>query len=519
MKRYLTLLTLSVVAIAVGFTSCKKDGPVEPADVAVTGVSFNTTMLILEINESITVKATVAPEDATNKDIEWSIKDPAIATVENGVVKGVAVGETTLTATTADGGFTATIPVKVVTEKVAVTGIKWTSTPSKTVKEGKSVFLFVDISPTNATDMGTIWESSNPEVLSVGEIKAVGNMIGATIWGVAPGKATISVTTNDGGFEVSCEITVLQIIKVTEIDITPKKAEIEVGKTKKFTATILPSDAENKAIEWSSSNTAVATVDANGLVTGVAGGEATITATAKDGSGVKGIATITVIVPPTSVTFDGKTDQEIYTWWGKEVDLKAKVEPSGASLKSLKWIWNDVNSDSNPDGLKYNVTDDKATLTYTWPSQTSKLKGVNVRAIYGDGKTVYAEADVYFQTFAWLLKYSGDTINYDGLRPLNDDYDFKYNWDSGTSNKLAFIAYYRSSTGSTNALPLYYKEYYIPTSEYTLTSSDPSKVKVTKSADGESWEIERLNTTDLVAVTLTYKCGDHTDTYTLNLIP
>lgn len=521
MKRYLTLLTLSVVAIAIGFTSCKKDGTVEPADVAVTGVSFNTTMLILEINESITVKATVAPEDATNKDIEWSIKDTAIATVENGVVKGVAVGETTLTATTADGGFTATIPVKVVAEKVAVTGIKWTSTPSKKVKEGRSVFLFVDISPTNATDMGTIWESSNPEVLSVGEIKAAGNMIGATIWGVAPGKATISVTTNDGGFEVSCEITVDPVIKVTEIDITPQKAEIEVGKTKQFTATILPSDAENKAIEWSSSNTAVATVDANGLVTGVAGGEATITATAKDGSGAKGIATITVIVHPTSVTFDGKTSLEIYSWWGKEVDLKAKVTPEGASLKELTWIWNDPNSSKNPDGVKYNVTDDKATLTYTWPSQTSKLKGVQVRAFYGDGNTVYVEADVYFQTFAWLLSYSGNAIDYDGLYPLSEGFNYKCNWDNKGTNKLAFIAYYRAGggSGSENALPLYHKEYYIPTSEYTLTSSDPSKVKVTKSADGESWEIERLNTTDLVAVTLTYKCGDHTDTYTLNLIP
>ena len=135
------------------------------------------------------------------------------------------------------------------------------------------------------------------------------------------------------------------------------------------------------------------------------------------------------------------------------------------------------------------------------------------------GNTVYAEADVNFQTFAWLLKYSEDAINYDGLYPLSEGFDYKWNWEGKQPNKLAFIAYYRSSTGSENAMPSYYKEYYIPTSEYTLTSSDPSKVKVTKSADGESWEIERLNTTDLAAVTLTYKCGDHTQTYTINLIP
>ena len=221
---------------------------------------------------------------------------------------------------------------------------------------------------------------------------------------------------------------------------------------------------------------------------------------------------------PTSITFDGKTDQEIYTWWGKEVDLKAKVTPDGVSLKTLTWQWSDPNSSSNPDGLKYNLTDDKATLTYTWPSQTSKLRGVDVRAFYGNGTTVYAKANVYFQTFAWLLSYSGNAINYDGLYPFSEDFDYKWNWENKGSNKLAFIAYYRSD-GSENAMPLYYKEYYIPTSEYTLTSSDPSKIKVTKSADGESWDLERVNNTDLAAVTLTYKCGSHTQTYTLNLIP
>lgn len=206
MKNY---LLLALAAVALCFTACKKDNP-EPKPVAVTGVSLDKTMVALEIDESATVKAIIAPENATNKAVEWSVADTAVATVANGVVTGVAVGETTLTATTADGGHTATIPVKVVTEKVPVTGIKWFNEPHKKVKEGVSAFYFVEISPANATDMGTIWKSSNPEVLSVGEIKAVDNMIGATIRGVAPGKATITATTNDGGFEVSCDVTVLE---------------------------------------------------------------------------------------------------------------------------------------------------------------------------------------------------------------------------------------------------------------------------------------------------------------------
>ena len=428
--KYLTImknyLLLALAAVALCFTACKKDNP-EPKPVAVTGISLDKTMVGLEIGESATVQAVITPSNATNKAVEWSIADTAVATVSNGVVTGVAVGETTLTATTADGGFTATIPVKVVAGKVS------------------------------------------------------------------------------------------------SITIGAQATKIGIGEVTYLNANLQPEHPDEDGIEWSSSNPGIATVEDSSVkhgakVTGVAAGKATITATAKDGSGVKGSIEIEVVAIPTSITFDGKTDQEIYTWWGKEVDLKAKVTPDGASLKTLTWQWLDPNSSSNPDGLKYNVTDDKATLTYTWPSQTSKLRGVNVRAFYGDGNTVYAEADVYFQTFAWLLRYSGNAINYEGLYPFGEDFDYKYNWDNKESNKLAFIAYYRSS-GNENARPQYYKEYYIPTSEYTLTSSDPSKVKVTKSADGESWEIERLNTTDLAAVTLTYKCGEHTQTYTINLIP
>ena len=519
MKNY---LLLALAAVALCFTACKKDNP-EPTPVAVTGISLDKTMVGLEIGESATVQAVITPSNATNKAVEWSVANTSVATVANGVVTAVAAGETTLTATTADGGFTATIPVKVVTEKVALTGISFAgflSGGNPTLKEGKFGYTFVMFTPENATNKNLTFTCDKPELVSIQEDASYldNGFMAYTITAIKAGEVEFTAVSEDGGFTLTKTMTILPIVKVTEIKIGPENATIEVGETKQFAAAISPSDADNKEVEWSSSDTSVATVDANGLVTGVAKGEATITAIAKDGSGVKGSATITVIVPPTSVTFDGKTDIEIYTWWGKEVDLKAKVTPEGVSLKELTWRWNDPNSSSNPDGLKYNVTDDKATLTYTWPSLTSRLRGVDVRAFYGDENTVFAKANVYFQTFAWLLKYSEDAINYQGLYALTQDFDYKWNWENNQSNKLAFIAYYRSS-GSENALPKYYKEYYIPTSEYTLISSDSSKIKVTKSADGESWDLERLNTTDLVAVTLTYKCGEHTQTYTINLIP
>ena len=64
-----------------------------------------------------------------------------------------------------------------------------------------------------------------------------------------------------------------------------------------------------------------------------------------------------------------------------------------------------------------------------------------------------------------------------------------------------------------------FKEYQIPASQYTLTSSDESMLKITKLTTGEGYRLERLVWDELVAVTLSYKCGEHTQTYTINLIP
>ena len=340
MRNYLLLV---LAAVALCFTACKKntDDPTPSSPVAVTGVSLDKTMVALEIDESTTVTATVAPENATNKNVEWSVANTTIATIENGVVTGVAAGETTLTVTTVDGGHTATIPVKVVTEKIPVTGIVWQKTFGN-VKEGEFVFFTAMISPDNATDTGTTWVSDNPEVATIGEITTTDNFVLAYIWGVAPGKATISVTTNDGGFKRYCPITVDPIVKVSEINLWPTSAEIEVGQTQQLAAAVLPSDAENKKIEWSSSDTSVATVNTNGLVTGVAKGEVTITATAKDGSGVTGSATIKVVgKKPTSITFNGETLYDFDSWQGKVInfkeDLNMKVLPEGADLSRIEW--------------------------------------------------------------------------------------------------------------------------------------------------------------------------------------
>ena len=520
--------TTVTVTTADGAFKATANVVVKAAPIKVTGVSLDKTMVALEIDESVTIEATVTPENATNKAVEWSIADTAVATVSNGVVTGVAVGETTLTATTADGGFTATIPVKVVAERVPVEEISMIY--PLVIKEGQEGEITIGFSPINATNTNATITLSAPDVLSVEYKGNNQNPMLPSSWpcytvkGLKAGKCNIKAVSEDGGFEYESTVTVVEdtTVKVTEIKIGPENAIIEVGETTQFAAAISPSDAYNKEVEWSSSDTSVATVKAisNNYIaefTGVGKGTATITATAKDGSGVKGEATITVVdKKPTSITFDGTAPYEFYYWQGKVIDfkndLKMKVEPADADLSVIEWgiSIQSARDDVSGEEVKYEIKDDNITLSYAHSTHWVAAETVHATA-YVDNVEI-GSVSIIMQNRG-ILFYSSTGLSYYYDLAMQGN---KMNWNNDNITKLKYICY--NKLVGTGSIPSYDK-YQIPSSEYTLTSSDESKIKVTKNDDDISWLVERLNTTDLVAVTLTYKCGEHTQTYTINLIP
>ena len=108
------------------------------------------------------------------------------------------------------------------------------------------------------------------------------------------------MTTVDGNFTATCEITVANI-PVTSVSVSPTTATLNIGGTQQLTATVLPANATNKSVTWSSSNTAVATVSTSGLVTAVAVGSATITVTTMDGNFTASCG-VTVASVPTTFT-------------------------------------------------------------------------------------------------------------------------------------------------------------------------------------------------------------------------
>ena len=173
------------------------------SNVAVTGISFATAGTKIGIGDEITLNATIAPANATIKTVSWASDKPEIATVENGVVKGVAVGTATITVTTSDGNKTATYTVEVLSEIVKVTGVAFANATgtANTETEEQTIQLIPIFTPDNATNKNVTWTSDNPTVASV-------DKNGLVTAHKKSGTAIITVTTEDGAKTATYTLTV-----------------------------------------------------------------------------------------------------------------------------------------------------------------------------------------------------------------------------------------------------------------------------------------------------------------------
>lgn len=180
--------------------------------------------------------------------------------------------------------FTEFNPIEVIPEggtspdEVPVTGVQLTPS-SASLEVGESVSLTATVLPSNATNKAVAWTSTNSSVASVDN--------NGKVTGIAAGDAMIFVITVEGSFAASSRITVSpstpEPVPVQSVSLDKTTLDLNVGENATLVATVLPESADDKTVTWSSSNTAVATVDATGKVTAVAAGEAVITVTTTDG--------------------------------------------------------------------------------------------------------------------------------------------------------------------------------------------------------------------------------------------
>lgn len=281
MKKYLqNHLHIALICTAAFIFGCSPEH--EPV-VEVTDIKLDNNNIEIVRDQTVTLTATVTPENASDYTIEWKSDDTGIATVsQNGEVTGIAVGNTTVSVTVND---------KVAVCRVNVVGKpaeSVTVTPeSVTMMKEESEQLKAEILPADSDQKTITWSTSDSTVVTVSE----DGLVSAT--GV--GKATI--TASCGEASGTCEVTV-EGIPVESITLSPEVADVLLGEEIKLTATVSPENADYGQIEWTSSDESIITVNETGTVTGVGVGTATITAKAGD---AEGTSQITVVIPEANV--------------------------------------------------------------------------------------------------------------------------------------------------------------------------------------------------------------------------
>ena len=365
MKNYVlrqAALLVAAVLLTTSFWSCSKDEePVPeptPPVVSVTSVTLNKTSTSIQVGGTETLTATVSPKDAANKKVTWKSSNAAIASVDaNGKVTGVKAGEATITVTTEDGGKTATCKVTVSDKEIKVTGVKLNKSETSLLVGGNET-LTATVLPEDATNQNVTWKSDKPEIATVDA--------NGKVTGVKAGEATITVTTEDGGKTATCKVTVSdKEIKVTGVTLSKTVLTLETGASETLTASIAPKDATNQKVSWKSDKPEIATVDANGKVTGVKAGEATITVTTEDGSKT---ATCKVTVKAATIAVTGVTLNKTATSLlvGGSETLTATVAPADATNKKVTWKSSDAAVASvDANGKVTGVKAGEATITVT----------------------------------------------------------------------------------------------------------------------------------------------------------
>ena len=211
------------------------------------------------------------------------------------------------------------------------------------LKEGASKQLSATVAPANATDRAVSWKSSDT---SVATVDASG-----TVKAVKAGTATVTATA--GGQSASVSVTVIKdepvIVPVSSVSISGtgvsgNRASIKVGAGLALSATVLPADATDRAVSWKSTNSAVAAVDADGNVRGVAAGNAGITATAggKSASIIVTVQPDGVALQSIAITGNGVANGEATMEAGDTLQLSAKLTPSNASVATINWSSSDT---------------------------------------------------------------------------------------------------------------------------------------------------------------------------------
>jgi len=350
-------------------------------DLYIHSITLDKTQIFLKPTETSQIVATILPEDAGNKILNWASSDDGVVSVsEDGKITANKSGVATITATATDGTNLSVSCEVVVSLQVA--GIVLNETEA-TLNEGQTVQLIATVSPELADNKTLNWTSSNEAVATVDQ--------SGLVTALAQGSAVITVSSTDGSdISATCNINVRKL--VSDIVLNEAEATLNEGQTVQLTATVSPELADNKTLNWTSSNEAVATVDQSGLVTDISQGSAVITAESTDGSNISATCNITVIRLIASITL---SETEIEMSAGEYRILTAAVVPNNATTTTLIWSSSNESVARVENGIVMAIADGEATIT----------------ASANDGSDVSASCNVIVRTLVTEIILSENNIS------------------------------------------------------------------------------------------------------------
>lgn len=322
-------LGTAAITATVGSVSGTYEVTVVPRVVPATKVSIAGAASALKVGETCQLSATVEPADSTDK-AAWSSSDEAVLKVDqSGLVTAVGNGSAVVTATA--GSVSAETGAIQVTTPVS--GVSLDASSLQLYAGADASKLTATVSPATASNQAIAWSSSDDKVATVDQ--------DGNVAPVAPGTATITATTADGGFAASCTVTVDQ--HATGIKLDKHVAAIVGAGTVELKATVEPDNATNRGVVWSSSDEGVATVDANGIVASAGKGEAVITAKTEDG-GMVDTCKIIVVNPANAIEFESVSANLIK---GQELSIAPVLKGSlpGAVSDPTFVSWESSNSE------------------------------------------------------------------------------------------------------------------------------------------------------------------------------
>ena len=351
----------------------------EPSIIGVDSVTISPNVLNLKVGESSSLTYNISPSNADIKSTEWSSSNTGVVSVDkDGKVSAVGIGTANVVIKVVgqdNSEASDSIVVNVISQYTSVNSVTLVDANNNTLSNsmnlnvGEEVTIKFLINPSNVTLKETNWTNSDSSKVSMKD--SVGY---ALIKGIEVGSSDIEITVKDYDGNVKTDSVKVNVINsnqpvlVSSIALSPTSVTLNPNGTYKFNVTVSPSNATNKGVTWSSSNTNVVSVDQNGNIKALKDGTAKIRVTAKDGSGKYAEASVTVeSSKPTNILVTGVSlnASTVKMYVGQSYQLIHTIKPSNATNKGVTWSSSNTNVVSVSNGKIVGKSSGKARITVT----------------------------------------------------------------------------------------------------------------------------------------------------------